>query len=110
MKRSAPMKRTRMKPVSEKRKAANERRAALRADHLRRNPYCRRCVKRKAVHIHEPWLRSRGGPIDDERNFCGLCEGCHTWVHDNPREAQRRGFLVSKYDGPAWLEAGGFKR
>lgn len=29
-----------------------------------------------------------------------LCGTCHRWVHDNPFEARRQGWIVSRYANP----------
>jgi len=63
-----------------------------------------------ALHVHEPWTRARGGPIDDPRNMATACDFHNTWLSQSAGGiafGDEHGLLVSAERGPAWLEAGG---
>ncbi len=47
----------------------------------------------RAVDIHEPLTRARGGSILDPQNTMAVCRSCHTWIHDNPENATKLGLL-----------------
>jgi hypothetical protein len=59
---------------------------------------CVRCG-RMADHTHHRKRRSQGGG-DDPTNLMRLCFGCHEWVHSNPEDAYRGGYLVHSYNHP----------
>ena len=46
-----------------------------------------------ARHAHHKKRRSQGGS-DSPDNLLALCESCHNWIHANPEESFRRGWLV----------------
>ncbi|MGH3998063.1 MAG: HNH endonuclease [Pseudonocardiaceae bacterium] len=56
---------------------------------------CRRCGE-SASDCHHVLTRARGGK-DEADNLVALCRRCHSWVHANPAEATRRGWLQ-----PSW--------
>ncbi len=115
-----PLKRTgRLRPVSKKRQKLNRDRAKFVAHQLELRQWCeagphitRHLVSRltetqkrsdsmkgqticqgKAVDIHEPLTRARGGSILDVDNTVALCRSCHDWIHEHPREATQLGLL-----------------
>jgi len=47
----------------------------------------------RAVDIHEPLTRARGGSILETENSMAVCRNCHTWIHDNPEAATKLGLL-----------------
>ena len=51
----------------------------------------------RAVDVHEPLTRARGGSILDPANAMAVCRRCHEQIHGHPREATERGFLISRY-------------
>ena len=79
------LRRSRIKPVSDKRAKQNRERRAM-ADRLypdRREgivmcavPWC----TRPADDLHEPLTRARGGSITDEDNMVPLCRICHDLI------------------------------
>ena len=101
---TAALKRTQLKPVSEKRRATFDARAACLAEVRRRaRGKCEvrwdwRC-ERDGRHGHELLPRSAGGSPVDARNVAWCCPYCHRAIHRNPTEAYRRGWLVSRYGG-----------
>ena len=52
----------------------------------------------RAVDIHEPLTRARGGSILDPENTMAVCRSCHDWIHNNPENAKSLGLLRSNYD------------
>lgn len=103
------MKRTRIRPLSDKRAKVNARRREIVARLRKQHPWCQHCLTDASAHPHEPWSRGRGGPIDDARNIIMLCVRCHDDVHENPEWAEKMGLLIPAHEGPKWLERGGVK-
>lgn len=81
---------------------------AVRQRVLERDEYlCRRCwvsIYGRTYSIHHRRLRSRGGD-NTLANLVTLCgngtQGCHGWIHANPRMASRLGWIVSTWANPA---------
>lgn len=94
----SPAGRTRLRPVSEKRRAENRVRAAL-ADRLwpdRRdgtvmcsNPEC----PNRAEDLHEIVRRSQLGSIVSEENCIPVCRPCNTALADGPAWGYRLGLI-----------------
>lgn len=86
--------RTRRKNAAKARKAAAERDAAL----YRASFRCEfddglmRCSARQGLHCHHVKRRSQGG-TDDASNLICLCSFHHSWIHDNPAESRKRGYI-----------------
>ena len=64
--------------------------------HERDKGQCLRCTGGR-VEIHH----RRGRAVKDEHTHCGgnlvsLCAVCHAWVHANPKEAMRLGWIVTR--------------
>lgn len=92
---------TRIKPVSEKRKARQPLRDACRDAVLKRAG--RRCeVKlddictREATDVHEILTRAQGGDETDPANCLASCRACHMHLHNHPAEANALGLIYSK--------------
>jgi transcription elongation factor Elf1 len=69
----------------------------------RDNYTCRRCGHyEKYIHTHHVATRAQRPDLkhDVDNGIC-LCNGCHSWVHTHPLEAQKLGFLA---DGRYELE------
>jgi 5-methylcytosine-specific restriction endonuclease McrA len=89
------MKRSRIAPVSRKRRVLlRERRKVTDA----MNPICVRCGAR-ADDAHEIVSRARGGSITDPANLVALCRACHTFITDNPRAAHAEGLSKHSWEG-----------
>lgn len=59
---------------------------------------CRWCrVKGGALDCHHRLPRSHGGR-DDERTLVSVHRTCHSYIHEHPDEARKRGFLVRSVD------------
>lgn len=52
-----------------------------------------RCSTRTDLHCHHVKRRSQGG-TDDAKNLLVVCDLHHLWIHDNPAESRRRGYLA----------------
>jgi hypothetical protein len=62
------------------------------------------------LHVHEPWGRGAGGPIDDPRNMATACDHHNTAASQDPdmmRRCEEFGLRVKRSRGPAWLAEGG---
>jgi hypothetical protein len=108
MRRSAPLRRrTRLAPRSAKRQAITEERRLFVERILRERRWCQFAIHPEAptcgertVDVHEPWTRSRLGPIVPSQGLTddmvvALCRQHHDWIHDNSAAATRLGYLVS---------------
>ena len=99
MKRSPLTRRTRLKPVSAKRRAQFEGRATCREIVLERDGHL--CQARlpgcwvTATDVHEVLSRGRGGSITDPENCLALCRPCHKFITENPMWSKDQGFAVS---------------
>jgi hypothetical protein len=70
-------------------------------DYLTEHPTCEirwdeNCYQR-AIEVHEPLTRARGGSILSEENALAVCRYCHSQAHNYPAEATERGFLRSRW-------------
>lgn len=104
LKRGGSLKRTRLKPRSEKtQRRYIEERIPLVVETLASNPWCEICWRRKSVDVHEKRTRARTGGVHgkdwlDPDNILALCRTCHNWIDDNPQLAETLGFLLpSRY-------------
>jgi len=119
------MKRTRLRPVSAKRRAVNAERAKVVAQLRETRRGCegtallkaaahnapqrdqeayvaalRACNPwQKMLQPHEPRKRSRGGSITDPTNLMLLCDSCHRWTESEVRLATEAGMLIPSWRG-----------
>jgi len=116
MKRTPLHRRTPLRRVSLKRQRLMQQRRMFVTDQLARRPDCEAGplirtgneavagygastpCRRRAVDIHEPLTRARGGSILDPANTVAVCRGCHDWIHTHPESATRLGLLRSQHD------------
>lgn len=97
MKRSALIRRTRLKPFSAKRRREIPARRACREQVYERDGG--RCRVRgpncqgEGMQVHEIRSRARGGSITAPENCICVCAACHRQIHDNPAWATARGLL-----------------
>lgn len=99
------MRRTRIKPVSDKRRQVNRARRKLAADHLDEpcrlhTPVCTGW----AEHFHELVSRGQGGSLTDGRNLVPSCDACNGWVEDNLQEAYMRGVRYPSWESQLGVE------
>lgn len=88
-----PPKRT-LKPMSHSQKQRLACYATQRRRYLKRHPMCAICSKRKATDVHH--RLGRGRYLLDERTWLALCRMDHQWIHDHPKLAFAKGWLVSR--------------
>ena len=97
------MKRSRLKPVSEKRKRVNIERKEMLKDILKeRGPLCEAQIPMTCTGLasdaHEVLTRARAGSdkwLLTPENVILLCRGCHSFITDNDAWAKENGFLIS---------------
>lgn len=94
------MKRSRIKPMSDKRRAAIGELAAARTVVIGRaygrceanTPACP-TREHEGVHVHHVKQRSAGGGHTPD-NLLLVCEKAHGYIHNHPAESFERGWLV----------------
>jgi len=86
------MKRTRISPISDRRRALSRIYAAQRTDYLRQHPTCEKCDSRSSRDIHHKAGRYGGNYLNVE-TWCALCRTCHDWIHQHPSKAREKGWL-----------------
>jgi len=95
------MKRSRINPVSKKRREQIPLRQDLRRSQLIRKPQCEaRLVdcQRKATDVHEVINRSqRSTSWLEPELFLSLCRSCHKWITEHPLWSRHHGFTLSSY-------------
>lgn len=107
------MKRSRINPVSAKRRKRNEQERQVRLAFLIAHPYCMakeagapgECFA--SLHVHEPWSRARGGPTDDPRNMTTVCDFHNAQISQDAETmvwAGENNFLVHAWHGEEWLD------
>ncbi len=105
------MKRTPLKRQSQS-KSAKEKRATYskaKKEYMegRKNPnHCERCEGLfgiKFLDLHHKAGRAGSSPNHEgemERNltnkatFMAICRDCHNWIHENPKESRKMGWLI----------------
>lgn len=86
------MKRTRIRPMSEKRQKESRQYSKQRTAFLAARPACERCNKRPSRDVHHKAGRS-GSNYLDEATWAALCRHCHTAIHERPGQARAEGWL-----------------
>lgn len=95
------MKRTRIRPQSQKRARVNRiRRDVVQRLLAERGPYCQArlpCCDTRAVDPHEIVPRGRGGSIVDGRNILLVCRTCHIYITEHDVEACELGLSARSW-------------
>lgn len=88
-----PLKRTRLRRVSEKRRQINEAYFPAVMAWKLKNPFCKfpGCTHTTDDAHH---ARKRGRYLMDMSTWIPLCRHHHTYVHDHPAEARAIGLLI----------------
>jgi len=86
------MKRTRINPVSDKRKTRLKIYYHVRNEYLTDRTKCEVCNKRNSMDIHHIAGRL-GDKLNDKTNFLAVCRPCHNWIHENGKAAREQGYL-----------------
>lgn len=87
------MKRSPLKPVSDKRQAQLREYTKLRRNFLKACPVCEVCQKGKSWDIHHKAGRI-GKRLLDQFYWLAVCRTCHDLIHSNPAWAREQGFIV----------------
>ena len=103
------LKRSRINPVSKKRRKAIPERQRLRAEQLSQSPWCEACLdgcKLTASDVHEVINRSqRSTSWLESQFFVSLCRNCHAWVTTHPIWSRHHGYTLSAYQSEQeWLD------
>lgn len=98
MKRTALLRRTRLRPVSKKRRGENSYYSKKRVAFLERFQWCACAVvlfgkPKRATEIHHKEGRA-GTRYLDEATWLPVCRDSHVWIHAHPKEARARGWLI----------------
>ena len=93
------------KPKNNRKTASEELRGAykvLRASYLLDHRLCEAGAsepcqrrRRRATEIHH--TRGRGGYLLDMSTWLAVCPWCHRYIHDHPREARERGWMITRH-------------
>jgi hypothetical protein len=90
------MKRTRLKPIADKKKAIRKEYAAMAASFILKYAKCVVYPNRRATDVHH--TRGRlGALLVDKKWWLPVSRAGHNWIHNNPKEATERGFLFSRF-------------
>ena len=106
------MKRTRLKPMSDKRRRENAKRRAILHAAFGAFPPCALCGPLQAHGVYtgcdghaddadEILRRSAGGSITDVDNIRPVGRACHRWATEHPAEMRAWGLERSRYEDGA---------
>lgn len=94
MKRSAPLvRRTKLSPVSARRRGELARYGIERKAFLAERPRCEVCNTAPARDVHHAHGRT-GSAYLDRSTWFAVCRPCHDWIHRNPSTARAFGLLA----------------
>lgn len=86
------IRKTRLKPVSDKRSAENRKYLKIRRQFLQDNPYCQVCRHNFSNQVHHQ--RGKEGPwLTDVSEFLACCGTCHSRIEENREWAAEQGYL-----------------
>lgn len=86
------MKRTRLKPISDKRRAQMRQYSTLRRKFLSQHPVCEICESARSWEIHHRGGRT-GKRLLEVEEWLALCSRCHADVHAHGAKARVNGFM-----------------
>lgn len=87
------LRKSRLRPISAKRRRVSALYRKLRLLHLTKNPSCKVCGKWPASQIHHKAGRV-GKKLVDTKDFLAVCFECHEKIHHNPAWAYAKDYLV----------------
>lgn len=94
-----PLKRTRVRPVSKRRRKDGAEYSAKREAFLREQFYCEACMPlqqrvlpNRSCDVHHKAGRT-GTNYLDESTWAAVCRPCHEYLHAHPSEARKLGLL-----------------
>lgn len=88
-------KRTRINPVSKKRRVQNNEYLKVRKIYLAEHVKCELCKRSNSSDIHHKAGRWKAR-LSDTNNFMALCRECHEHIHNNPGWAYANGYLLKR--------------
>jgi len=91
-KKGTELKRTPIKKVSIKLKENTKIYNKVRKQYLLDNPKCEKCNNSDSIEIHHTNSRT-GDRLIDTFYFMAICRPCHLYVHENPEESRKKGWL-----------------
>jgi hypothetical protein len=95
------LRRIRIKPISDKRRAIMPERARVCREVVKRAKYkCEAALPNcmgDVWDVHERRPRSAGGDILDVTNCIAVCRLCHSFIHRNPAIAKQMGLLEGRH-------------
>lgn len=116
MKRTPLKRKTPLRRKSKKRVALDKERSEFVRVQLAKRPWCEAGLKigrhlyggrtrytecsLRSTELHEPLTRARAPGRDtilDIENSVSICRGCHSWVHEHPKDATKIDLLVSSW-------------
>lgn len=95
MKLKTPIRKTKIKPISDKRKVQDAEYQLKRVLFLKKpeNQICP-ITGHQAVEVHHKWSgKDRSKYYLDETTWLAVSRAGHNWIHDNPKEAREKGYL-----------------
>lgn len=87
------LRKTRLRPISAKRRRVGAIYTKVRIQHLLKNPMCKVCQRSPSSQIHHMAGRV-GDKLNDVKDFLAVCFNCHRRIHDNPAWAVKNKYLV----------------
>ena len=102
LKPSGPLKRSRLNPISAKRRKSQRALVALTRQLIaERGPFCEARVSPsctgRADHPHHKLMQSQGGKHDRETAML-VCAACHSFIHQNTGLAYDIGLLIRRHE------------
>jgi len=92
--KSEKKKRTPIKKVSAKRDKENKAYLTLRKVFLENHKTCQVNQDGRSVEVHHTYSgKDRDKHFLDVKTWLAVCRGCHNWIHKNPLEARKLGYL-----------------
>lgn len=105
---SKPLRRTRLKPVSDRHSKKLREYFRIRAEYLAQHPACEAgpvILRAKLPHYYSVptctvWPKEihhtagRGKNLCNTDTFCAICPDCHRWLHAHGQKARELGLLV----------------
>lgn len=89
------LKRTRLNPVSKKRRVQNKEYSKVRTAYIAEHPRCEICTNGRSTDIHHK-IGRWGERLADDTFFMALCRECHEQIHKNPTWAYANGYLLKR--------------
>ena len=81
-----------MRKTSKKRAKQLKIYRSLRDKYLEENLYCEKCGRFGTI-LHHKNGRT-GERLYDINYFMAVCDPCHKWIHEHPKESREKGWLI----------------